>query len=193
MAFTLQRRLRVSKGELGWVPPDEVLVDGKLYVKFYKWDSYLVHIMTGKQLYLNKAKSASSGSLDCELWDDLVKSRQEAANALLTQAKNVDEGAEPQPKKKPKIQRETSKSMLLLPETVEVTCRGYQLRMLLRGLGTQVLWLEATIENLEWFYEKVQSSAVKPRKEKSMGKKQNRKEEEDDEASQEGCEDEIPE
>ena len=193
MAFTLQRRLRVSKGELGWVPPDEVLVDGKLYVKFYKWDSVLVHMMTGKPLYLTKAKSAESGSLDCELWDDLIKSRQEAANMVLTEAKNTDEGGEEGgKKKKAKLQRATSKSMLLLPETIEVTCRGYQLRMLLKGLGSQVFWLEATLENLEWFYENVQSSAVKQRKQKSKSKKTNKRkapadqeEKDDEEASAE--------
>ena len=113
-------------------PPRRGIGRRKLYVKFYKWDSVLVHMMTGKPLYLTKAKSAESGSLDCELWDDLIKSRQEAANMVLTEAKNTDEGGEEGgKKKKAKLQRATSKSMLLLPETIEVTCRGYQLRMLL--------------------------------------------------------------
>ncbi|CAE7662933.1 unnamed protein product [Symbiodinium sp. CCMP2592] len=170
MAFSVHRQLRVLKGEQAWVPTEEVTVDGKVYIKFFKWDSDLVYLMTGKKLYLAKEKRSSSGSLDCDLWQDLVKARQEAANDLLTKAKTVEHEGGP-PKKKAKLQRATSKSMILLPETVEVSCREYKLRMLLRGLGSQVLWLEGTCENLQWFFDNVQSSRVKERKHKRKGSK----------------------
>ena len=58
-----------------------------MFVKFEKWDRALVKLMTGVPLKLRKSKSG--GSLDNDVWDELVRLRQDAANKLLVDAKTT--------------------------------------------------------------------------------------------------------
>ena len=63
-----------------------------MFVKFDKWDRALVKLMTGVPLDLRKSKSG--GSLDNDVWDELVRLRQDAANKLLVDAKTTGDSAE---------------------------------------------------------------------------------------------------
>ena len=141
-----------------------------MFVKFEKWDRALVKLMTGVSLDLWKSKSG--GSLDNDVWDELVRLRQDAANKLLVDAKTTGDSAEPSSAKpKAKVEKATSRQMVLLPEVVDVTCKSHTISMLLKGLGTQSIYLELTPENLEWLRNATDAATCKEKKTRKQNEK----------------------
>ena len=166
-AFAIQRRLVCSFQKKLWLP-SEKQVNGVSFVKLEKWDRSLVKLLTGNSLDLRKSRAG--GSLASDPWDELVQARQDTANRLLTEAKTSSaEGDAQPPSKKVKQVKATPKQMILLPEVVHVMVRGRRLAMLLDGLGTQKLWLEATADNLQWLQATLEGAKVKEKKSGTSG------------------------
>ena len=61
--------------------------------------------------------------------------------------------------------------MVLLSEVVDVTCKGHTISMLLKGLGTQSIYLELTPENLEWLRNATDAATCKEKKTRKENEK----------------------
>ena len=128
-----------------------------------KWDRALVRTLTGKSLELRSGKDG--GSLNIDMWDDMISARQQKANELLQQALNVEED-EATEKKKPckKVQavRSLSKHALALPQKFTISVQGHEFQVLFDGIGTKSVWIEMTEENLTWLKNAIDRSEQKP-------------------------------
>ena len=151
--------------------PEQKCVDGDTYMHLNKWDRALVRTLTGKSLELRSGKDG--GSLNIDMWDDMISARQQKANELLQQALNVEED-EATEKKKPckKVQavKALSKHALVLPQKFTISVQGHEFQVLFDGIGTKSVWIEMTEENLTWLKNAIDRSEQKPRKKRRTRK-----------------------
>ena len=149
-----------------FVVPEQKTVDNRCFMCLQKWNRSLVKMLTGQALDL-RAGQHEKGSLNSNLWNEIVEARQNKANELLQDAiANEAEDGKEEVKKRKKSQplRASSKHSVLLPVSMEVEVQGHKLRLLLEGVGKQTIWIEFTEDNIRWLQAQVQGSEAVPRK-----------------------------
>ena len=166
--------------------PEQQYVDGETFMHLKKWDRALVKTMTGKSLDLRPGKS--SGSLNIDMWDEMIRARQvqDKANELLQQALNTEEDAAIENKrksKKPQVVKAQSKHALVLPLKFTISVQGHEFQVLFDGIGTKSVWIEMSEVNLKWLKSAVDRSEQKPRKKRRTSRpaEDNEQEKSDDE------------
>ena len=166
--------------------PEQQYVDGETFMHLKKWDRALVKTMTGKSLDLRPGKC--SGSLNIDMWDEMIRARQvqDKANELLKQALNTEEDAAIENKrksKKPQVVKAQSKHALVLPLKFTISVQGHEFQVLFDGIGTKSVWIEMSEVNLKWLKSAVDRSEQKPRKKRRTSRpaEDNEQEKSDDE------------
>ncbi|CAE7556444.1 unnamed protein product [Symbiodinium sp. CCMP2592] len=170
--------------------PEQKSVDGETYMHLKKWDRALVKTLTGKSLDLRPGKA--SGSLNIDIWDEMIRARQDKANQLLQEALNTEEDAATENKrksKKPQVVKARSKHALVLPLKFTISVQGHEFQVLFDGIGTKSVWIEFSEENLKWLKNSVDSSEQKPRKKRRTSRRSGN----DQEKSQEKSDDDNDE
>ncbi|CAJ1428126.1 unnamed protein product [Effrenium voratum] len=170
----MARQFVVScEGAEKWIP-NQKDVDGVTYACLQKWDRQLVRFVHNKSLDLRKDKGDARATLHVEFWNELVDLRQRACNELLRSQVEPDDGEGEAPKKKRRV-KATPQNAALIPPCVDVNVPAAEhreervLRLLVEGISTQTLWLEMTVENLNFFRRAIQASPVKT---KAKGKEE---------------------
>ena len=144
-----------------WVPVQKIEHD-KTWLRLDKWDRSLNRFCTGKSLDLRAEKSTAA--LDGDIYNELIRCRQEAFDEVISKRLETNDDAEEpaeedRPKKKARknkpIRASASKHkhyaphhvMVEFPATQELGVRP-QFRVLFEGLGTTTMWVELTEEIL---------------------------------------------
>ena len=85
------------KGCKTWVPKQKEVNDGT-FLALSKWDRQCILALTDRALDLRANKDG--GSLNSEVWDELIAARQEVADRAIEEALKTDDADENGPKKK---------------------------------------------------------------------------------------------
>ena len=82
---------------------------------------------------------------------------------------DAEETAEPKKKraKKQKVVKACIRHKHLAPEILDITVNDHKVSVLYEGTGTFTVWMELTVENLEWLRENVNAAEPKGRKSRS--------------------------
>jgi len=165
--------------------PEQKCVDGDTFMHLKKWDRALVKTLTGKSLDLRSGRN--NGTLNIDMWDEMLRARQGKANELLQEAFNVeDDNNKPIERKKSKkleVVKALSKHALVLPKKFTISVREHDFQVLFDGIGTKSLWIEMSEANLTWLKSAIDTSEQKPRKKRKTrrtGEKVPKSDDEDD-------------
>ncbi|CAE7326894.1 unnamed protein product, partial [Symbiodinium sp. CCMP2456] len=119
------------------------------------------------------------------------------ANQKLQEALEVENDANDAPSaragKKQKAVRASSKHMLMLPEVLDIECRGHRFKVLMEGINTQSIWMHLTEENINWLKNEAAGEEAKPRVQRRSGSKRARGDSSRDDDDQEPDNEENPE
>ncbi len=171
MPFRIETKMIIYQGddENNWWYPEQRVVEGRVFFSFSKWAATFVKQMTGRRLDLRAGKE--SGSVDVPFFQTLLDERQLAANAAVTEAMAVDDAEETAEPKKKRAKKQKVKACIrhkhLAPEVLNITVNGRAVSVLYEGTGTFTIWMELTVENLEWLQENVTAAEPKIRKSRS--------------------------
>ena len=147
------------KGCKTWVPKQKEVNDGT-FLALSKWDRQCILALTDRALDLRANKDG--GSLNSEVWDELIAARQEVADRAIEEALKTDDADENGPKKN-KATRASSKHDFMAPPILTVNYKGHAFRVLYEGLGGNTLWVEAKEETLRLLKKFISESKPKPR------------------------------
>ena len=165
--------------------PEQKYVDGETFMHLKKWDRALVKTMTGKSLDLRPGKS--SGSLNIDMRDEMIRARQDKANELLQQALNTEEDAAIENKrksKKPQVVKAQSKYALVLPLKFTISVQGHEFQVLFDGIGTKSVRIEMSEVNLKWLKSAVDRTS-RPAEDNEQEKSDDENDEKNEESSSE--------
>ena len=154
------------KGCKTWVPKQKE-VDGGTFLALSKWDRQCILALTDRALDLRKDKDG--GSLNSEVWAQLIEARQDVADKAIQEALKM-ENTEETPTKKQKAVRAGSKHDFMAPPILTVHYQGHSFRVLYEGLGGNTLWVEAKEETLRILKKFISQSKPKPRVNKPKAK-----------------------
>ena len=136
-------------------------VEGKTFVKLNKWDYGLVRYATDKALNFRKGPAVN---INLDIMDKLCHARNVACDQLfaaITQAHH-DDDSNPKPKRKKYYSRVAKPAdLVLLPATLDLILpsvhtsnggliSGHHTIALTEGLRTRDIFLELTIDNIEY-------------------------------------------
>ena len=174
-----------------WMPTIEV-ASGVSFIKLNKWDRHLTHYITGKPLNLHAGGKKPKNSINVEWFQTMTDLRRQACNdslkKLIVQAAEASGGKVPE-----KIRPATQADEFLAGRFVTVQAPPYkdpenpdaeavdgpQLRLLWK-LKTPDVWMELTLENLEYAKKAILGSPaweqpVSARAKHSPGRKRRRR------------------
>ena len=130
------------------------------FLALSKWDRQCILALTDRALDLRANKDG--GSLNSEVWDELIAARQEVADRAIEEALKTADADENGPKKN-KATRASSKHDFMAPPILTVNYKGHAFRVLYEGLGGNTLWVEAKEETLRLLKKFISESKPKPR------------------------------
>ena len=172
MPFRIETKKIIYQGddENNWWYAQQRVVDGRTFFSFSKWSATFVKQMTGRRLDLRAGRE--SGSVDVPFFQTLLHERQAAADAAVTEAMAVEDAEETAERKTKRAKKQKAvkaciKHKHLAPEILDITVNGHNVSVLYEGTGTFTVWMELTVENLEWLRENVNAAEAKVRKSRS--------------------------
>ena len=151
------------KGCKTWVPKQKEVNDGT-FLALSKWDRQCILAFTDRALDLTANKDG--GSLNSEVWAELLQARQDVADKAIEEAHKTEDQDEAR-KKKHKV-RASSKHDFMAPPILTVQYKDYSFRVLYEGLGGTTLWVEAKEETLRMLKKFISESKPKPVRSKPM-------------------------
>ncbi|CAE7196949.1 unnamed protein product [Symbiodinium sp. CCMP2456] len=143
-----------------WVPKQKEVNDGT-FLALSKWDRQCILAFTDRALDLRANKDG--GSLNSEVWAELIAARQEVANDAIEEAFKTEDHEQEKGHKKAKVLRASSKHDFMAPPILTVHYKGHAFRVLYEGLGGNTLWVEAKEA-------KVKKAAKSPKKRRQLHK-----------------------
>ena len=148
------------KGCKTWVPKQKE-VNGCTFLALSKWDRQCILAFTDRALDLRANKDG--GSLNSEVWAELIAARQEVANQAIEEAFKTEDHDQEPVHKKTKALRASSKHDFLAPPMLTMHYKGHAFRVLYEGLGGNTLWVEAKEDTLRLLKKFLSESKPKPR------------------------------
>ena len=148
------------KGCKTWAPKQKEVSDGT-FLALSKWDRQCILAFTDRALDLRANKDG--GSLNSEVWGELLAARQEVADKAIQEAFKTEGQEEPGHKKHKAIIRAQSKHDFMAPPILTVQYQGHTFRVPYEGLGGNTLWVEAKEDTLRMLKKFLSESKPKPR------------------------------